>query len=171
MKQNLVIIDNYLDDDIANELHNNISKLSFTPIKLDGEVTYEFGYSMSDDIEKHFGTPVFFNLVNSKLDTTANAIHNAHISVMTKGDSIGMHHDKTADGQCVTFLYYLTDTWDYTDGGLLEISDSISILPVFNRLVIFNNVNFPHYVSVINTDNDRYTITGWLTDDRHKNNN
>jgi len=173
MHNSLIIIDDFFPVDQAIKLFDTVKTLDYTHIKIDtAQVFYEFGYTTLQEVEDLFSTEEFFNLVNLKLDTSTSSIYEYHISKMTTNNYISMHNDKNDNDQAVTFLYYLNDEWNFNDGGALEITNSISILPKFNRLVLFNNHNkFLHEVTRINSSKARYTITGWLQSDRNKDNN
>lgn len=171
-RENIVIIDNYLDSAYAEDILQRISVLNYTKIKLDDGIHYEFEYNINKIVDEVFNNAQFFNLVNQRLLTDINAIYEHHISKMTYGEYIDNHLDKRDSNQLCTFLLYLNKDWKKDDGGELEMKDSISILPIFNRLVIFNNTDYSiHRVNDIKTDKTRYTITGWLYNDRDQNNN
>jgi Rps23 Pro-64 3,4-dihydroxylase Tpa1-like proline 4-hydroxylase len=168
----LIIIDNYLNSDYAEQVYNTITSLEYTPIKFNGEVNYEFGYNINQIVDEIFNNIKFYDLVNQKLSVEVSAIYEHHISKMSQGEYIDDHADKTINGQLATFLFYLNKDWTKEDGGDLEITENVSILPVFNRLVLFNNTETStHRVNRLKTDKTRYTITGWLHNDRDQNNN
>lgn len=170
--KSVIIIDNYLNADRANQVHDIITALEYTPIKFSGEVNYEFEYTINQIVDEIFNSTDFYELVNRKLSVDISAIYEHHISKMSKGEYIDDHADKTINGQCATFLFYLNKDWKKDDGGDLEITQSISIQPIFNRLVLFNNsANITHRVNTLITEKTRYTITGWLYNDRNQNNN
>lgn len=170
-KESIIIIDNYLNDDHAEQVYNKVMSLEYKPIKINGIVDYEFHYNFNDIVDEIFNNSDFFEMVNRKLSNNVTAILEHHISRMTAEEYIGNHLDKRCSGQLCTFLLYLNKDWKKDDGGELEMKDSISILPIFNRLVVFNNTDYSiHRVNDIKTSKLRYTITGWLYNDRNQNN-
>lgn len=167
LKESIIIIDNYLNDDHANQVYDIITALEYTPIKFSGEVNYEFEYNINQIVDEIFNNTKFYNLVNQKLSVNISAIYEHHISKMTQDEYIDDHIDKTINGQRATFLFYLNKDWTKENGGDLEITENVSILPVFNRLVLFNNTETStHRVNRLKTDKIRYAITGWLHNDR-----
>jgi len=171
-EENLVIIDNYLDSTYAEDILHRISVLNYTKIKLDNGIHYEFEYNINKIVDEIFNNIQFFNLVNRRLSTDITAIYEHHISKMTHGEYIDDHTDKGNKGQRATFLFYLNKNWTKENGGDLEFTENVLILPVFNRLVLFNNTEIStHRVNRLKTDKARYTITGWLYNDRNQDNN
>tara|TARA_B110000977_G_scaffold189933_1_gene260110 strand:+ start:1589 stop:2116 length:528 start_codon:yes stop_codon:yes gene_type:complete len=173
---NIVIIDDYLSNDYACEISSIIKDLEYkSACSTADDVNYSLGAATEETtsvISKVFSNSAFFNLVNLMLETDVSAIYESYISQMSRKDYISWHLDKNDNNQNVTFLYYLTTYSDQKDGGTLEFAKGISITPKFNRLVLFpNQKDYLHQVTPINTSKLRHVITGWLYNDRDKNNN
>lgn len=172
LKESIIIIDNYLNDEYAEQVYKKVTSLEYQYIKFNSEVRYEIYYNFNKIVVDIFNNSEFFEMVNQKLSTNVTAILEHHVSKMTPGEYIDNHLDKRDRNQLCTFLLYLNKDWNKDDGGELEMKDSIFILPIFNRLVVFNNTDYSiHRVNHIKTNKTRYAITGWLYNDRDQNNN
>jgi hypothetical protein len=89
------------------------------------------------------------------------------LSSYSKDDFLSLHHDKNKGDLSVTFS--LTYDWDPTYGGILHFCDEDkniykSIVPTLGSVNIFKldpQDGITHFVSCVNVDKNRYTLTAW----------
>jgi hypothetical protein len=186
----IVIIDDFLDSDTANKLHNlfgecndfdsidqvrenhynTVIKNSVSSLP-DVDEVYTAKFNKSTTLNKH---PIFQIFMN-EIKSISNSLNDEKIKFYTKplcykmnaGNHMRTHVDLYA-GE-FGYTYYLTKNWKWDWGGIvnyyIEEEDTIyPILPKFNRLVLRNEkIKLHHHVSVINEYalENRYTINGW----------
>uniref|UniRef100_A0A6C0IFR5 Uncharacterized protein n=1 Tax=viral metagenome TaxID=1070528 RepID=A0A6C0IFR5_9ZZZZ len=84
-----------------------------------------------------------------------------------KDDFLSIHHDKNKGDIAVTFS--LSYDWHPTYGGILHFCDEYkniykSVVPTLGSVNIFKldpNKGIDHFVSCVNVDKNRYTLTAW----------
>lgn len=164
LQESIIVIDDYLDSVHANEIIERILELEYKSILIDSEVHYKFHYNINKIVDEVFNNADFFKMASQKLSRNITGIHEHYVSKMISDEHIDDHLDKRDSGQISTFLLYLNKDWTDNDDGKLIMRNNISILPVFNRLVLFNNTDYSvHRVNSISTTNkQRYALTGWL---------
>jgi hypothetical protein len=89
------------------------------------------------------------------------------LSNYSKNDFLALHHDINKGDISVTFS--LTYDWDPTYGGILHFCDDNkdiykSIVPKLGQVTIFKlekDKGIDHFVSSVNVDANRYTLTTW----------
>jgi len=88
------------------------------------------------------------------------------IQLIPEGYNIGWHNDKCA-GRIISFLYYLTEDWDSTDGGALQINKDnkiTNINPTFNTMLAWqmkNNEGPLHRVEKVTSTKLRISLVGF----------
>ncbi len=157
-----IVIDNFLPENLIEKVYNN-----FPSEKLDNDVVFEMGYAglhkrqvlPSDcngflrDFFGFFNSNAIVTLLES-LTTIPSLIPDPHFSgggfhETSKGGKLGIHadfrvNDKLHINRRINMIIYLNKNWKEEYGGQLELWDKKmkskvhSILPVFNRCVIFN---------------------------------
>jgi Rps23 Pro-64 3,4-dihydroxylase Tpa1-like proline 4-hydroxylase len=102
--------------------------------------------------------------VNSILLTNRAA---CFLSNYSKDDFLSMHTDGKKGDISVTFSF--TDDWEPSYGGILHLCDNKqniyrSIVPKLGSLNIMRlspSMGIPHFVSCVNVNKNRYTLTTW----------
>lgn len=97
-----------------------------------------------------------------------------HFAVYPAGAFYKRHLDVFQHKQSRKFsvICYLNDEWTPEDGGQLRLylpqpgggEESLDVLPRGGRLVCFQSDRFEH--EVLPARRERYSLTGWLTDER-----
>lgn len=90
------------------------------------------------------------------------------VSNYSKDDFLSMHHDKNKGDIAVTFS--LTCNWDLTYGGILHFCENNSIFKsvspdagCVNIFKLNKEKGLNHFVSCVNVNKSRYTLTAWYT--------
>jgi SM-20-related protein len=109
--------------------------------------------------------------LNLNLYTGING-YEAHWAHYEKGGFYKAHIDESKQNESskkgeriISFVMYLNKLWKNDDGGELIIEAAIShkIEPLFGRIVFFDSKKTLHSVALSNQD--RWSITGWLRRD------
>lgn len=140
-----------------------------------------FAYCFKRTIGGHYST---CNCVECKLCNTVKSfpvidtlskivgcrtltVNEVFVSNYTKDDFLSTHHDMYKGDIAVTFS--LTYDWDPTYGGILHFVDADkniykSLLPKLGSINIFKitpGTGIDHFVSAVNVNANRYTISAW----------
>lgn len=197
LEQPVVIIDDALDSEVAEELYKQLLKSdAWTKQEIDENKSLEYlddFYFKRDQIDINYsGAPAIvkdlYNYLNSKeirqlfsdISGTCCDSFRASATIFNKGDQISEHNDlyvydepgKPKSKRVLTFNYYLTKHWDPKWGGnLIWNNPRSSISPKFNSLVLFNvTTNSSHWVEpvLIEPESKRLSITGWYLEEIKK---
>ena len=118
---------------------------------------------LRDTISSLEATDIICKIVGCK-NITPNEIF---LSNYGKDDFLSLHHDIKKGDIAVTFS--LTYDWHPTYGGILHFCDEShniykSVVPTLGSLNIFKldpNNGLDHFVSTVNVNKNRYTLTAW----------
>lgn len=108
----------------------------------------------------------FQQLLNRELQLGLKE-YEIHYTVYPKGRGYQRHIDQFAHKKtrAVSFILYLNDQWQISDGGLLTLFDKdslktlIEIKPEANTFACFLS-DIPHEISI--TQRERLSVTGWF---------
>jgi SM-20-related protein len=85
----------------------------------------------------------------------------AHYHAGAKGYQAHLDAFKGQKNRVISAVYYLNDTWEEKDGGMLYLPDeNQSILPIGNRFVIFKSEEVLHEVKA--THRERWAFAIWF---------
>lgn len=90
-----------------------------------------------------------------------------HYAVYPKDSFYKKHLDtfQNDDKRTISIAFYLNEEWDITCGGELKLylkDETISILPTFGKIALFDSKSIEHEVMPVLSDKKRFSITGWL---------
>lgn len=100
------------------------------------------------------------------------SLYASGVSLMEKGDFLNPHLDNSHDGdkklfRVLNILYYVSPSWDLTNGGNLElwepgIKNGNEIFSKFNRLVVMATDRFSwHSVNEVLVNSSRYCVSNY----------
>lgn len=195
LRQPVVVIDNALESDIAENLYQQLIQANSweqqgTDTIESSEYSRDFKFKRkSIDMQDPAAPPAvtaMYEYINSEeIRQMFSEIcgrqcdsFRAAATIFNKGDHISDHNDlyiydeKPRYKRILTFNYYLTKNWDVEWGGNLVWKKPHQVItPKFNSLVLFNvTQNSHHWVEPVlkNTDNKRLSITGWFLQEMKK---
>lgn len=122
-------------------------------------------WNFLEEFKTQINRTLFFGLKDFETHVTVypkNTFYKKHIDQFRKNEfSLNEKVRK------VSFILYLNDQWEKTDGGELKIYDPKNtdqllqtVLPQFGRIVFFLSEEFPHEVT--ETQKERISMTGWF---------
>ncbi|MFP5520129.1 MAG: 2OG-Fe(II) oxygenase [Bdellovibrionia bacterium] len=189
IEQGYVVVDDFLPEKQANQLSEQIDSLSelsaLKPAAIGTRATHQANTSIRGDWTRWFDekptleceisfTQSLEHLrqqFNAELYTGCRRFE-CHYALYPPSTGYQKHYDnfKGTNSRAITFVYYLNDQWQNSDGGHLllyspENPEMIlsKIEPLWNRLLLFKSQDFPHEVSP--TFKNRKSITGWMRTD------
>ena len=172
-----VVIDNFLKENMAKELLNEIKREKFIEKESDlfsFKQTDDFHYSKNRKI-KDFHSAIcsseFFSLINFISGFKFKGVFDMAGTLYESGDYL-LCHDDELEGRKIAYVFYLSDNFKEGDGGNFVFFNSKmkkpfkavkKCFPLFNRLLIFevSRKSF-HEVEENLSDKKRYAIGGWL---------
>lgn len=153
----------YLDDQFKDA---GISKDKEIIKKVRGDEIFWIENSLADKSEKEFlvGIENLMTYFNTTCFTQLKS-YEIHYAVYPVNSFYKRHLDvfKIGSDRKFTIIVYLNKKWINEDGGQLRIflkNETIDILPLGGRLVIFESDKIEH--EVLPTFKKRKSITGWL---------
>jgi len=197
LQQPVAVIDNALDDDIAETLFQQLMESnSWQQQGTDTIKSAEYGedfkfhrksIDMQDPVAPAALKMLYDYLNSEEIRQVFSEISGrqcdsfrAAATIFNKGDHISDHNDLFVYDETpkykrvLTFNYYLTKNWEMDWGGNLVWKKPHSVItPKFNTLVLFNvTVNSHHWVEPVlkDTENKRLSITGWYLQEVKKEN-
>ncbi|MFT4694579.1 MAG: SM-20-related protein [Francisella sp.] len=175
------IIDNWLIEDETNILFNELSELydadCFRKAAIGNRLNETIERSIRSDficwIDESKYAKSFFDKISDfieYLNKTCFAgivAKEFHYAVYPKRSFYKKHLDtfQNDDKRTISIAFYLNESWDISYGGELKIylkNQTLTILPTFGRIVLFDSKTIEHEVMPVLSNRKRFSITGWL---------
>ncbi|MDO8962271.1 MAG: 2OG-Fe(II) oxygenase [Methylophilus sp.] len=181
-----VVIDHYLSTSVVTALAN-IAKTRFSNQEMTragvgknaqaydsirGDSIYWLDENSADDAVQYYFSKVHSlrALLNQQLFMGLTSIE-THLAVYTVGATYQKHLDQFSLTQAnqlntrkISTILYLNENWLPEHGGELRLyiseTESVDILPLGGRLVLFLSANFWH--EVLPANRERLSLTGWF---------
>jgi SM-20-related protein len=160
MSENIVIIDNFYNEDNYNDLFLQLRNYPFKYFWGDQHGSHYWNSQLEDNSLVRQRCDQLWSEFNSKFSYTGN-LSSMYLNALTYGLEAGPHFDyEHNDG--ITVINYITDTWNITWGGETMIYDSFvgdsndteywndvdklikqpliidaAVLPSYNRILVF----------------------------------
>ena len=175
------IIDNWLIEDETNILFNELSELydadCFRKAAIGNRLNETIERSIRSDficwIDESKYAKSFFDKISDfieYLNKTCFAgivAKEFNYAVYPKRSFYKKHLDtfQNDDKRTISIAFYLNESWDISYGGELKIylkNQTLTILPTFGRIVLFDSKTIEHEVMPVLSNRKRFSITGWL---------
>jgi SM-20-related protein len=181
-----VVIDHYLSTSVVTALAN-IAKTRFSNLEMTragvgknaqahdsirGDSIYWLDENSADDAVQHYFSKVHAlrALLNRQLFMGLTSLE-THLAVYAVGATYQKHLDQFSLTQAnqlntrkISTILYLNENWLPEHGGELRLyiseTESVDILPLGGRLVLFLSANFWH--EVLPATRERLSLTGWF---------
>jgi SM-20-related protein len=181
-----VVIDHYLSTSVVTALAN-IAKTRFSNLEMTragvgknaqahdsirGDSIYWLDENSADDAVQHYFSKVHAlrALLNQQLFMGLTSLE-THLAVYAVGAVYQKHLDQFSLTQAnqlnnrkVSSILYLNENWQSEHGGELRLyiskTESVDILPLGGRLVLFLSADFWH--EVLPATRERLSLTGWF---------
>ncbi|WP_413998017.1 2OG-Fe(II) oxygenase [Flavobacterium sp. W1B] len=179
------ISENFLSDDLANNLKQNLFALQQRSLLVDAGIgnseTISYDSAVRSDsiywLDKKNNNPFeneFFIQIEAFISYLNQSCYAGitgyefHYSLYEKGDFYLKHLDqfKNNSSRKYSMISYLNSNWQPSDGGELlihQLNNNQKIAPTQGKTVFFKSNELVHEVLV--TQNTRMSITGWLKSD------
>ena len=172
-----VVIDNFLKENMAKELLNEIKREKF--IEKESDL---FSFKQTDDLYysrnrrvKEFHSAMcsseFFSFISFISGFKFKGVFDMAGTLYESGDYL-LCHDDELEVRKIAYVLYFSENFNEEDGGNFTLFDSKNgkpfrafkkYVPLFNRLLIFEvSKRSFHEVEENLSDKKRYAIGGWL---------
>lgn len=180
-QQSFIILDDFLPADLLEEIlrdfntrieQDQLSKAAIgkgsdkqLQLAIRGDFIYWLN-NLSPEI------PRSWKFIQEQLDEICNYFRipsltpELHYALYPPQSKYAKHLDvfKKDSDRVLTFILYLNESWEATDGGQLKMyfndSSEQIIAPLLNRCIIFFSSEIPH--EVLLTQKERKSLTGWF---------